>query len=65
MIMFNFRNITRGRVSGGLEKKKLETGRSVQLRGCCKDPPRGTEGLHWGSGRLTRKHAHTRESHMR
>lgn len=33
MIMFSFRNITRGRVRDGLEKKKLETGRSVWLRG--------------------------------
>lgn len=46
MIMFSFRNITRVRVRDGLKKKKLLTGRSVQLGGCSKDPPGRTEGLY-------------------
>lgn len=37
MIMFSFRNISRGRVKDGLEKK-LETGGSVQLGGVAEMP---------------------------
>lgn len=51
MIVFSFRKVIRGRVRAGLERKKLSTGRPVQLD-CCKDHPR--DGLCQGTGVLQR-----------
>ena len=39
VIVFSFRKVIKGRVRAGLERKKLSTGRPVQLD-CCKDHPR-------------------------
>lgn len=51
MIMFSFRKVTRGRVRAALERKKLSTGRPVQV-GCCKYPPkRRPVSGHWWSAK--------------